>query len=212
MVAGYYSRAWSTSGRYNVTADYARGAKQGQGFVVGWNFDTGRGSGGLSDVGVGGMYLSNATAMMLMGGSDAWNWSSGGSGNTRETEHGWPFAANTMIGATSTAWGSTENLFRLAPELEELQITKFVKGGSRVLFGAQVALSGYQAVSAWVNSDHNWQTNGGNKWGVTAKSGLDITMAAIGTFGGPLGWAIAGVYFLGDVAGLWGHWGDAPKQ
>jgi RHS repeat-associated protein len=68
MVAAYYTREWSTSGRYNVTADYARGDKRGQGFVVGWNFDTGRGNGGLTDVGIGGMYISNATATVLMSG------------------------------------------------------------------------------------------------------------------------------------------------
>jgi hypothetical protein len=36
-------------------------------------------------------------------------------------------------------------------------------------------------------------------------------MAAIGTFGGPVGWALSGIYFLGDAAGLWGDWGKAPE-
>jgi hypothetical protein len=34
-------------------------------------------------------------------------------------------------------------------------------------------------------------------------------MVAFGTFGGPVGWAVSGGYFLGDALGLWGDWGEA---
>ncbi|MGZ5548901.1 MAG: hypothetical protein ACXWFZ_13235 [Nitrososphaeraceae archaeon] len=38
---------------------------------------------------------------------------------------------------------------------------------------------------------------------------LDVGMTAVATYGDPAGWAIAGGYFLGDVKGLWGNWGQA---
>ena len=37
-------------------------------------------------------------------------------------------------------------------------------------------------------------------------------MGGVATFGGPVGWIISGVYFIGDTQGLWGDWGNAPIQ
>ena len=100
---------------------------------------------------------------------------------------------------------------KLSPEVEKLSYFKAVKVGSKALLGAQVVVDGYQAIGAWHNSDRNWRNNQGNKWGVTGKAALDVTMGAIGTFGGPIGWGISGTFFIGDYFGVWGTWGNAPK-
>ena len=116
---------------------------------------------------------------------------------------------NLGLGAISTAWGAKENLINLAakyaPEIEELKYVKGVKLVTKGLFVAQIAVSGIQVYNAW-NSDN------GNKWGVTGKATLDVAMAAVGTFGGPIGWVVSGTYFLGDAAGLWGTWVEADLK
>lgn len=122
---------------------------------------------------------------------------------------------NNLIGSFGFGWGAKENLLdyaaKSAPAIEELKYFKAVKLGSKALLVAQVVVSTAQAISAWKNSDRNWRNNNGNKWGVSGKAALDVTMGVIGTFGGPVGWAVSGGYFLGDTLGLWGNWGEAPK-
>lgn len=79
-----------------------------------------------------------------------------------------------------------------------------VKIGSRGLFGAQIIISGLQTYHAFHNHD-------ANRWGVAGKAGVDVLMAAVGTFGGPAGWVVSGVYFLGDSLGWWGDWGKEKE-
>lgn len=128
----------------------------------------------------------------------------------------WTKAINYEIGGLGAGWGLKDNLFEYAAKadetIKELKYFKTVKTVTKGLFAAQVVVSGYQTFDAWKNSDRDWRTNDGNKWGVTGKAALDVTMGAIGAFGGPIGWGISGVYFLGDAAGLWGNWGEATKH
>jgi hypothetical protein len=122
----------------------------------------------------------------------------------------WTDNANTSIGAFGIGWGAKENLINYAskfsPAIEEMKYVKGVKIVTKAAFVAQIVVSGVQATSAWANSDRDWTTNDGNKWGVTGKATLDITMGAIATFGGPVGWAISGTYFIADAAGLFDSW------
>ena len=131
-------------------------------------------------------------------------------------DEGLVYKTNVLNGALSTSWGAKENIMdfavKLDPTIENLKYFKGVKIVTKGLVGLQVVTSGYQVAKAWSNSDGDWKTNDGNKWGVTGKAGLDITMAAIGAFGGPVGWVVSGAYFVGDMAGLWGDWGEAPKH
>jgi len=130
----------------------------------------------------------------------------------------WTHTANNFIGSFGMGWGVKDNAFdyaiergaELAPAL--LKYAKGVKLVSKGLFAAQIVVSGAQTIDAWRNSDRNWRTNDGNKWGVTGKAGVDILMGGVATFGGPLGWGVAGIYFIGDAAGWWGDWGEAPKK
>lgn len=130
--------------------------------------------------------------------------------------HEWTYTANNLIGSFGVGWGAKENLMdfaaKAAPAIEELGYFKAVKIGSKGLLLGQVVVSATQLIKAYNRSDRNWSTNDGNKWGVAGKAALDITMGAIGTFGGPIGWGISGIYFLGDAAGLWGNWGEVPKN
>ena len=51
-----------------------------------------------------------------------------------------------------------------------------------------------------------------NKWGVAGKAGLDILIGAVSVWGGPSGWLVGGIYFIGDSAGWWGNCGQpAPS-
>ena len=129
----------------------------------------------------------------------------------KSEEGNWVTTANLVNGGLSVGWGGKDVLFKMAAGTDEsikaLSYFKVVKVGSKALFGAQLVISGIQAGSAWVNSDGDPFTNDGNKWGVTGKAALDITMAAIGTFGGPIGWAIAGTYFLIDATTNLNKWG-----
>lgn len=109
------------------------------------------------------------------------------------------------LGAFGVAHGAKEELINFAakadPTINSLKYVKAVKVVSKSVFAAQAGISVYQAGSAFV-------TDNGNKWGVAGKAGLDITMGAITVWGGPIGWAVGGVYFVGDMAGWWGDWGD----
>jgi len=162
-------------------------------------------NGGDWDYAVSPMSASSATT----------NVDEGESGGESEGSGEWTHAANYEIGALGTAWGAKENLLdyaaKLSPEIEELGYFKAVKLGSRGLLVAQAVVSGAQIYHVWNHSDGNWRTNEGNKWGVTAKATLDVTMGAIGAFGGPIGLGISGAYFLGDAFGVWGDWGEIPK-
>ena len=79
-----------------------------------------------------------------------------------------------------------------------------LRNGMNVLgkgvFAIQASVSGYSAISALASDD-------ANKWGVTGKAALDLTIGAISVWGGPVGWVVGGVYVIGDAAGWWGDWG-----
>jgi len=138
-----------------------------------------------------------------------------GGGESEIEGQSWDNTTNLVNGGFSVGWGAKENLLDFAAEADEsikdLKYFKTVKIVSKFAFGVQVGVSFYQAGNAWENSDGNWRTNDGNKWGVTGKSAVDILMAAAGTFGGPVGWVIAGTYFLLDATTDMNKWGEAPK-
>ncbi|MGB7393587.1 MAG: hypothetical protein WA913_04255 [Pricia sp.] len=46
-----------------------------------------------------------------------------------------------------------------------------------------------------------------NKNEVLTKAAVDIFIGAVGVWGGPIGWAISGTYFVLDVSGAFGDWG-----
>ncbi len=77
---------------------------------------------------------------------------------------------------------------------------KVFKSAGKVLLVASVAFSGYEIIDASVN-DYT------NKGEVITKASVDITISLIGAFGGPVGWAIAGTYFILNVSGAFGDWG-----
>jgi len=79
--------------------------------------------------------------------------------------------------------------------IKDLGYVKGIEVFTKGVFIAQGIISGVKAYNAWNNSDGDCRTNDGNKWGVTAKSTLDITVGGIATFGGPIGWIVGGVYF-----------------
>ena len=115
------------------------------------------------------------------------------------------------MGATSFAQGAQENIIALDKSLNNLKYTKGLKALGKRLYFAQVGIAAYNTVDAWSNSDKNWRTNDGNKWGVTSKAALDVTIGAIAVWGGPAGWIVGGVYFIGDAAGWWGDWGKPTE-
>lgn len=122
----------------------------------------------------------------------------------------WALKAQTGIGAFGFGHGAKEELINYAAKMDasinELGYVKAVKVIGKSVFAAQTVISGVQVYNAW-------DSNNSNKWGVTAKAGLDVTFGAIALWGGPIGWAIGGVYFVGDIVGWWGDWGKpAPAS
>ncbi|HET6256664.1 MAG TPA: DUF6443 domain-containing protein [Puia sp.] len=117
--------------------------------------------------------------------------------------------AGKVDGSLGVGWGGKEQLLDLAVKADEsikdLGYFKMVKGVSKGLFVAQVGISAYQAGNAFVRNDPH-------KWGVAGKAGLDIAMAAVGTFGGPVGWAISGIYFLVDATVGFGEWSKPANE
>jgi len=74
----------------------------------------------------------------------------------------------------------------------------FISGereGNR-LFGAQAVITVAQVATVFINKDLN-------KLKVPDGAGADIAFAAIGTFGGPTGFGISTIYFLGEAADWW---------
>lgn len=115
----------------------------------------------------------------------------------------------TALAAFDFGHGAKEELINYAakssPGINELKYVKAVKIVSKGLFAAQAGISLYQAGKAF-------QTSNDNKWGVAGKASLDITIGAISVWGGPVGWAVGGVYFIGDASGLWGNWGNTEPN
>ena len=121
----------------------------------------------------------------------------------------WAQKTQTGLGAFDLAHGAKEELINYAakssPAINEMQYVKAVKVASKGLFGAQALISTYQTYDAF-------RTNNANAWSVAGKAGLDITIGAISTFGGPVGWGVGAVYFIGDAAGWWGNWGQPTSS
>lgn len=78
---------------------------------------------------------------------------------------------------------------------------KVFKGAGKVFLGASIVLSATDGVSAYVNQDTNRRE-------VAIKATFDIAIGVIGAVGGPVGWVIAGTYFILDVSGAFGDWGQ----
>ena len=76
---------------------------------------------------------------------------------------------------------------------------KYLKGAKvlgKACYITQIGISIYQGGEAIVN-------NRNDKWNRVGKAGLDIAIGSITAFGGPVGWVIGGVYFVGDIIGVW---------
>ena len=71
----------------------------------------------------------------------------------------------------------------------------------RKLFWVGAVVSVYDGGDALYRNDSN-------KAEVVTKATVDIVIGAIGVWGGPIGWAIAGTYFILDVSGAFGDWGQ----
>jgi hypothetical protein len=113
--------------------------------------------------------------------------------------------AQTLLGALDLTHGAKEELInyaaKLSPAINEMKYVKLVKLASKGLFFVQAGVSGAQVYDAWNRRDDN-------KWGVTAKASLDVTIGYVCLYSGPAGWVVGGVYFIGDVVGCWGNWGE----
>ncbi len=78
---------------------------------------------------------------------------------------------------------------------------KVFKRTGRIFFGVSVFLSGIDVIDSYVSQDANADE-------VAVKATLDIVMGAIGAFGGPVGWVISGAYFIFDLSGGFGDFGQ----
>jgi RHS repeat-associated protein len=111
-----------------------------------------------------------------------------------------------VFSAFDLSHGAKEEMIKYAskssPAINEMRYVKVMKVASKGLFGAQAILSGIQVYNAW-------DSNNSNKWGVTGKAGLDVSIGYISLAGGPIGWGVGAIYFIGDAAGWWGTWGQA---
>lgn len=81
---------------------------------------------------------------------------------------------------------------------EGAQYLKTMKGVGKVCFGVTAVSSALYAYDAYDN-------NRSDQTQRYIKAGLDVTMGAIGLWGGPIGWGVSGMYFLVDVCGGWDY-------
>ena len=95
------------------------------------------------------------------------------------------------------SWGGNQHTGSRAGALKAARLYSVA---GKTVFGVQAALSGVKVVVAFDNNDPN-------KWGVLGKSSLDIAMGAISIWGGPVGFGIGAIYFVGDSFDLWGDLG-----
>jgi hypothetical protein len=82
-----------------------------------------------------------------------------------------------MLGAFDVAWRAKSEISGLAGEATE--VLKYVKG-VKVVSKVSFVLSTAMSVGTVA---HAWGTDNANKWGVTAKASLDVTIATIGLVG-----------------------------
>ncbi|GIV28673.1 MAG: hypothetical protein KatS3mg027_2487 [Bacteroidia bacterium] len=125
-------------------------------------------------------------------------------GSTYFTDAKWD-NINKDIGAFDVGHGAKQEILdytsRMDPTINKFGYMKLTKFVSKTLFGAQALMSGYQVYNAW-------ETNNPNLNGVIGKASLDITIGLISLYGGPVGWGVGAVYFIGDIYGWWGNWGE----
>ncbi|WP_062055216.1 hypothetical protein [Aquimarina longa] len=78
---------------------------------------------------------------------------------------------------------------------------KHFKAAGKICAIVSVAISSYEAGSAIYNQDSNQDE-------VITKASIDISMALVGAWGGPVGWVISGSYFILSSTGTFGDWGQ----
>ncbi|QLG45102.1 hypothetical protein [Costertonia aggregata] len=78
---------------------------------------------------------------------------------------------------------------------------KVFKSVGKKLFYVGAMVSVFEAGHAYYTTDYNRKE-------VYAKATVDVVIGMIGTFGGPVGWVVAGSYFILDVSGAFGTWGE----
>jgi len=132
-----------------------------------------------------------------------------GLGNGLKTEL-FDFAVRDSFGMTAKQFKNLSNAAKAAKTTETLGGvgSKYLAGSKllgKVAYGVTIYNSGVQTVGAWSNSDGKIFTNDNNKWGVTAKAGLDVVMGYVG-FLGPVGFGISATYFILDATGAFDSW------
>ena len=116
----------------------------------------------------------------------------------------WVNKTNIGIGAFTTANGVKTELIEFAGKSASLgksgaQYLKYAKGLGYV--GAGLTTT-YTSANAGI-----YYYNGGTDWQVGAKATLDVVMTGV-TFLGPIGLGISATYFIVDVAGGFGDFGE----
>ncbi|HMT97613.1 MAG TPA: RHS repeat-associated core domain-containing protein [Ferruginibacter sp.] len=191
MMNGYYIQQWSGQQAYNITTGYSR---NGKGFTTLFSTEY---TGTMNNIN--NVYTSVDNAIQLFGGYF------GDGNNAQNGRDDWMNKTQTGLEAFDLAHGAKEELINYAakasPAINELKYTKAVKVASKGVFAAQAGISLYQTYSAFKNKDSN-------AWGVTGKAALDVTIGYLSLVGGPAGWVLGAVYFIGDAAGWWGNWGE----
>ena len=81
-----------------------------------------------------------------------------------------------------------------------LEKAEIFKGAGKVFFAISVGFSA-------VESGHAFYTQDNNRNEVYTKAVVDVAIGYIGLAGGPVGWIIAGTYFILDSSGAFGDWG-----
>jgi len=152
------------------------------------------------------VYTGTTQKMFIEWGVDALPWNSTDNSSTIPMVQGGLFAAGITAGASElsfvangmwkgankkwypTSWGGNQWAGARANALSRAGAFKMA---SRFTFGVSTLLSAYEGYNAWQVGDY----------GGVFKSGFDITMGGIATFGGPVGMVIGGGYFLLDAIG-----------
>ncbi len=146
-----------------------------------------------NSVGVGGM-VAGALEIRHVGNLTPWR-----TGDAFKNAKGWYRNKEGLYEKLSKQKGRGGGGYQKSARRAAGKSGKWSKVGKKFFF-VGVAFSGYQMGDAIINDDTN-------KGEVITKASLDIVIGAIGVWGGPIGWAVAGTYFILDVSGAFGDWG-----
>ena len=100
-----------------------------------------------------------------------------------------------VTGSVSSSEGVFENIINLDRGFNS-SISAGAELATKGLFVAQVVISAAQVVVAVGTNDPNTER-------IVARATADVVVSAVGVWGGPVGWGIATVFFVGEAAGWW---------